>query len=98
LFDMEPEEETEEPSRTEEEEQFEPSSRKSSEEESEEEEGSPDLKKLLMEKLSSVKSKPKPKPAFHYNISKTISVDSAVLNFGSFYPEKLLGSILTVTN
>lgn len=43
------------------------------------------------------KKKPAPKP-FHYNISKAISVDSQVLNFGTFYPEKLLGSLLLVQN
>lgn len=43
------------------------------------------------------KPKSTPKP-FHFNISKTISVDSYVLNFGTFYPEKLLGSILIVQN
>jgi hypothetical protein len=57
---------------------------------------SPDLKKLLMEKLGSGSSR-KPAPV-HYDISKTISVDSSVLNFGAFYPEKLLGSILMVQN
>jgi len=41
------------------------------------------------------KKKPTAKP-FHFNISETISVDSYVLNFGTFYPEKLLGSILLV--
>lgn len=47
-----------------------------------------------MQKLNSAStSKP-----FHFNISKTIQVDSQVLNFGTFYPEKLLGSILLVQN
>ena len=41
--------------------------------------------------------KPPPKP-LHYDIQKTISVDSTVLNFGNFYPEKLLGSLLSVSN
>lgn len=41
------------------------------------------------------KKKPTAKP-FHFNIQKAIQVDSSVLNFGTFYPEKLLGSILLV--
>lgn len=57
---------------------------------------SQDLKSLLMAKLTE-KKKPTAKH-FHFNISKTISVDSQVLNFGSFYPEKLLGSLLLVQN
>jgi len=44
-----------------------------------------------MQKLNGPTQKP-----FHFNISKTIQVDSLVLNFGNFYPEKLLGSILLV--
>jgi len=61
---------------------------------------SPDLKKLLMEKLNSVSSAPKPKPPkpLHWDVKKTVQVDSQVLNFGQFYPEKLLGSILMVSN
>lgn len=43
------------------------------------------------------KKKPAVKP-FHFNIQKTISVDSFVLNFGTFFPEKLLGSLLLVSN
>lgn len=46
-----------------------------------------------MQKLNGPTNKP-----FHFNISKTIQVDSFVLNFGTFYPEKLLGSILLVQN
>ncbi len=57
---------------------------------------SQDLKSLLMAKLTE-KKKPAAKP-FYYNISKAVSVDSHVLNFGSFYPEKLLGSLLLVQN
>ena len=65
------------------------------EEEPEEEEEQDDIKSLLMAKLNETKSKPKP---FHYDINKTISVDSYVLNYGTFFPEKLLGSILMVSN
>lgn len=54
---------------------------------------SADLKQLLMQKINGNQAKP-----FHFNISKTIQVDSFVLNFGTFYPEKLLGSILLVQN
>lgn len=43
------------------------------------------------------KKKPVEQP-FHFNIKKTISVDSDILNFGSFYPEKLLGSNLLIQN
>ena len=72
-------------------------------EEDEEEEGefqeeqqkSPDMKSLLMAKLNEGRYQPKP---LHYNIKKTIHVDSFVLNFGNFYPEKLLGSILVLSN
>lgn len=55
-----------------------------------------DLKSLLMAKLT--EKKKSSAKHFHFNISKTISVDSQVLNFGSFYPEKLLGSLLLVQN
>lgn len=53
------------------------------------------MKSLLIAKLNEGVYKPKP---FHFNIKKTIHVDSYVLNFGNFYPEKLLGSILIVSN
>jgi hypothetical protein len=51
-----------------------------------------DMKSLLIAKLNEGR---KQKP-LHFNIAKTIQVDSYVLNFGTFYPEKLLGSILLV--
>lgn len=72
-----------------------------SDEEEEEEEDAPepqkseDIKSLLMAKLNEGKKQPKP---FHFDIEETITVDSWVLNFGNFFPEKLLGSILTVQN
>lgn len=47
-----------------------------------------------MAKLNETKA---PKP-FHYDIHKTISVDTQLLNFGTFLPEKLLGSILLISN
>lgn len=56
---------------------------------------SPDMKSLLMAKLNEGRAKAKP---VQFSIKKTISVDSQILNFGNFYPEKLLGSILMVTN